>query len=104
MQNERLEISQQDLGITMTNVGAHDSGWKNLSGHHVAGYRVAKGPSESVQVDEDNANDASSRRASHVTVGCCWSSEADIEGQVEHSSSLDRSADEQWKTSSNTAV
>jgi hypothetical protein len=107
MQKERLRICQQESGWhhrDIADVSTHNSGREYLSSDHVACYRMAEGPPESVQVDEDNANDASSRSASHVTFTCGGSSETDVEGQVEHSSSLYRSADQQRKTSSDTAV
>jgi kynurenine formamidase len=43
---------------------------------------MAKGPPESVYVDESDANDTPSWGGSYVAISCGWSSEASTEGQL----------------------
>lgn len=61
-------------------------------------------PSKGVDVDEDNANDTTSRRTSNVAVLSAGVGEADVEGEIKHSSGLHTGANKEGKSSSNTAA
>lgn len=61
----------------------YDSGGEYLGGDDVAGYRMAEGPAEGVQVDGDDADDAaggSGSVAADVAFGHAGGAEADIKG------------------------
>jgi hypothetical protein len=64
-------------------VWSYDSGGKYLGRDDVAGYGVAEGPSERIQVDEDDADDAAGWSTSFdvdVTFRHAGRAEADVEG------------------------
>lgn len=65
---------------------------------------MAEGPSEGVQVDEDDADDAASWSAAYIAVGCARVAEADVKSEVEHGCALDSRTDQERETASDAAM
>jgi len=65
---------------------------------------MAKGPTKSVNVDEDNAHDPTSRRASDSVTGRGGSGEAQVDSEVQHRSGLHTGADEERKSATDATV
>lgn len=64
---------------------------------------MPEGPSESIQVDENDTDNTASGSASDIAIGSGRGRETDVEGQVEHGSGLDRCSDEERQTPSDAA-
>lgn len=84
MQKERCGclLASHERSKRILDTHAYDSGWKDFRCYYVCSYRVAEGPPKGVEVNEDDANDASGWSASRDTLGYCWRIKANVESQV----------------------
>lgn len=82
----------------------HNPCREDFSGHDITCYRVAKRPSESIQVDKHDSHNAAGRCTALVGFRHSRRTEADIEGKVKHGSALDRCSDQQRQASTDAAA
>lgn len=82
----------------------HNSGWEDLSCHDVWCDGMTKRPSKGIDVNEDDADNATGRCSGYfLAIPLARISETDVEGEIEHGRSLHGCADQKGQASSNTA-